>query len=125
MENPPREEPVKITAGFEKTGLTKANRHVFLCVGPDCCAPGDGVATWEVLKRLLKDMGIPAMRTKAACLRVCSGGPWMVVYPEGIWYGAVTPGRCGRIVAEHLLGGHPVEEWIVRTHPLAGGSTPP
>ncbi len=60
------------------------------------------------------------MRTKAACLRICSGGPWLVVYPEGIWYGAVTPERCERIVAEHLQSGRPVEEWIARRHPLKG-----
>lgn len=104
--------------GFEKMGLSRAKRHVFLCVGPECCEPDAGLATWEVLKDLLREMKIPAMRTKAACLRVCSGGPWMVVYPEGVWYGGVTPERCREIVHRHLAGGEPVEEWIVRRHPL-------
>ncbi len=120
MPNESHGESPQVTAGFEKAGLARAERHVFLCVGPDCCAPDDGLATWESLKSRLKSLGIPAMRTKAACLRICSGGPWMVVYPEGIWYGAVTPERCDRIVTEHLLGGHPVDDWIARKHPLAG-----
>jgi len=107
-----------VAAGFRKMGLEAARRHVFLCVGPDCCAAADGLETWEVLKRGLAESDIPAMRTKAACLRVCSGGPWMVAYPDGIWYGRVTPERCWRIVAEHLLGGRPVAEWVVRDHPL-------
>lgn len=110
---------------FSKMGLRASRRHVFLCVGPDCCAPAAGLATWELLKERLKALGIPAMRTKAACLRICSGGPWMVVYPEGIWYGAVTPERCARIVDEHLLGGTPVGEWIVEMHPLAGADPVP
>lgn len=107
-----------VDAGFSKMKLDGSTRHVFLCVGPDCCAPADGLETWEVLKAGLKSLGIPAMRTKAACLRVCSGGPWMVVYPEGIWYGQVTPEKCKRIILEHLSGNRPVEEWVVRKHPL-------
>ncbi len=66
----------------------------------------------------MKEWDIPAMRTKAACLRLCRGGPWMVVYPEGVWYGGVTPERCDRIVSQHLVGGKPVAEWVVRTQPL-------
>jgi (2Fe-2S) ferredoxin len=107
-----------IAAGFAKMKITGARRHVFLCVGPDCCATTDGLATWETLKARLKDLGIPALRTKAACLRVCSGGPWLVVYPDGIWYGQVTPERCERIVREHLAAGLPVAEWIAHTYPL-------
>lgn len=107
-----------IAASFAKMNLPAAQRHVFLCVGPDCCATSDGLATWEFLKTRLKTLGIPALRTKAACLRVCCGGPWMVVYPEGIWYGAVNIDRCERIVTEHLAANRPVAEWIVHTQRL-------
>ncbi|HEY3757045.1 MAG TPA: hypothetical protein VGL42_12915 [Opitutaceae bacterium] len=104
--------------GFNKIGLTTAQRHVFLCLGPDCCAPEQGQASWDYLKRRLSDLKVPVLRTKAGCFRICTGGPWMVVYPEGVWYGSVTPERCERIVTEHLQQNRPIEEWIARRHPL-------
>jgi (2Fe-2S) ferredoxin len=113
-----------IAAGFAKMQIDAARRHVFLCVGPDCCATADGLATWETLKARLKDLGIPALRTKAACLRICSGGPWLVIYPDGIWYGAVTPERCDRIIREHLVADRPIIEWIAKTHPLPAPNAP-
>jgi (2Fe-2S) ferredoxin len=48
------------------------------------------------------------------------GGPWLLVYPEGAWYGGLTPERCERVLQEHVLTGRPVAEWAVRTHPLCG-----
>jgi (2Fe-2S) ferredoxin len=91
--------------------IAAAGRHLFLCVGPDCCAEAEGQALWEQLKGAVRERGIPVLRTKAACLRVCSGGPWLVVYPEGVWYGAMTPERLDRVLREHVVGGQPIAEW--------------
>ena len=107
---------------FEEIGLPTARHHLFLCVGPDCCAPEQGLATWEHLKASLKEHAIPAMRTKAACLRRCVDGPWLVVYPDGVWYAQVTPERFDRIRREHLEGGRPVQEWVRAVNPLHGDS---
>jgi len=112
----------KIDEGFEKAGLPNAERHAFLCIGPDCCSASEGDAAWDALKKKIKKLDLPVMRTKAGCFRVCHGGPWMVVYPDGVWYGEVTPERVERIVVEHLGEGRPVAEWVARVHPLAESS---
>ncbi len=109
-----------VRAGLEKTGLSYARWHLFLCPGPDCSPRDEGLATWGYIKRRLKETGAPAMRTKADCLRVCVGGPWLVVYPDGVWYGGVTPERFERILREHILGGSPVREWIAAEGRLEG-----
>ncbi len=109
-----------IRSGLEKTGLRTARRHLLLCVGPDCCSPEAGEAVWAHIKQRLRDTALPAMRTKAACLRVCRGGPWLVVYPEGVWYGSVDAGRFDRILREHLIGGTPVREWVAARGCLDG-----
>jgi (2Fe-2S) ferredoxin len=43
-----------------------------------------------------------------------------MIWPEGIVYGGVTPERIERIVKEHVVGGQPIEAWIVQRHPFAG-----
>lgn len=102
------------------------SHHLLLCATPSkalCCPdPAVGAASWDALKRLVREMGLedPArpegivLRTKADCLRLCAGGPILLIWPEGIVYGGVSPERVEAIVREHVIGGQPIEQWILK-----------
>jgi len=108
-----------------KLGIGHYHGHVFLCVGDSCCTTEVGLAAWDALKKELKDKNLSlstgpnaCYRTKVNCLRICSGGPILVVYPEGTWYQGMTADRIPRLVQEHLIEGKPIEEWIFARNPL-------
>jgi (2Fe-2S) ferredoxin len=104
--------------------------HLLLCATPAkalCCPdPAVGAASWDTLKRLVREWGLEdpqrpggiVLRTKADCLRICAEGPVLLVWPEGIVYGGVTPERLERIVREHVIGGQPIHSWILQRRPF-------
>ena len=92
-------------------------RHVLVCTGGYCAASSRGRALYSQLALLLQREGLlfgptRVKRSEAPCLGVCHGGPIVCVYPEGIWYGHVTPPLLERIVVEHLKGGRIIEEAV-------------
>lgn len=112
----------KIEPGLAKklhhAGIGDAQKHLFFCLGPDCCQEDKGSKLWAYAKKRIAELGLPVMRTKAGCFRICSEGPWLAVYPDGTWYPHMDPERLERILHEHIAGGRPVEEWVAATNPL-------
>jgi (2Fe-2S) ferredoxin len=99
-------------------------RHVFVCTSGEWCptVDGDGLGVHAALKARVADAGL-AERVRinhSGCFSQCGNGPMVVVYPEGIWYAAVSPADAGEIVERHLIGGEPVER--LRFRPATPGA---
>ena len=105
--------------------MVRVSHHLLLCATPTkalCCPdPELGAASWARLKQLVRELGLedPArpsgivLRTKADCLRICAEGPILLIWPDGVIYGGVTAERIERIIKEHVVGGVPIEDWVV------------
>jgi (2Fe-2S) ferredoxin len=93
--------------------IPPAHKHVLVCRGPRCNTAGAGRAAAHLSDQLnqhnLEDDAILVAQT--GCLFPCNLGPMMVVYPDGVWYCGLTEQSVDRIVNEHFIGGHIVEDY--------------
>jgi (2Fe-2S) ferredoxin len=89
-----------------------AARHLFVCTNPrssgkPACGAGGGHAVLAAVQRMLVERrATDVLVTPCGCLGPCFDGPNAVVYPEGVWYGALTADDAAGLV-EHLVTGTP------------------
>lgn len=102
--------------------MPKLKRHVFICTNvraannpKGCCAAKGGEEVRDRMAAALAKRGLNKLirANKAGCLDACEFGPTVVVYPEQVWYGGVTPDDVEEIVEKHLIGGEVVERLLI------------
>jgi (2Fe-2S) ferredoxin len=104
-------------------GISPYGRHIFICANGNCANSAQVTELIQYLHQLNRQHGLDQLSNpqriayvKCGCLGVCSNGPIMIVYPEGIWYRAIDSTSLAQIYEEHLLGGEPVEAYILHRH---------
>jgi (2Fe-2S) ferredoxin len=114
--------------------MAKFLRHLFVCTNertPDdprgSCTARGSAAVLEALKEKAHAAGLKRVVrvNRAGCLDQCARGVTVVVYPEAVWYGGVTPGDAEEIVARHLVCGEPVRRLEIPPAALTGREPPP
>jgi (2Fe-2S) ferredoxin len=112
--------------------MPSLQRHVFVCINeraPDnpkgCCKAKGGVDVRDRLKVELSTRGLSKVirANNAGCLDMCEHGVTVVVYPEQVWYGHVTPDDIPEIVDKHLVGGQVVDRLLLPEQPHLDGRT--
>jgi (2Fe-2S) ferredoxin len=92
-------------------------KHVFVCTsGSTCPVEGDSLGVHARLKEAVKRAGLDSSIriNHSGCMGQCGHGPMVVVYPDNVWYAAVTPQDAEAIFLEHLVGGKQVERLLYR-----------
>lgn len=99
--------------------MLKLKHHIFVCTSSringmqrgSCCSRNSTEVTRrfqeEIEDRHLDD---EVMVTNTGCFGLCEIGPVVAVYPEGVWYGRVTPDDVATIMDRHIAGNEIVTE---------------
>ncbi len=103
--------------------MNKPKHHIFVCTStrinnlPKGLCHGKSSA--EILSAFLEEIEDQGLSgeiyiSNTGCLGLCEQGPIVIVYPDNIWYGGVTPGDVEEILEEHILGGNVVERLLIK-----------
>lgn len=81
---------------------------------PSCVNP-QTQDLFQHLAQTLMQKGIIAtvQPVRTACLNRCNAGPVMLVEPGHYMYVGMTKDKITRVIEEHIIGGTPVEEYII------------
>jgi (2Fe-2S) ferredoxin len=99
----------------------KYKKHVFVCTNDKeapkkCCGSERGMELVKIFQDTLKEKGLFNVEIRAqrsGCLDTCALGPSVVVYPEGVFYGKVTPEDVPEIIESHLINNVVVERLVI------------
>ncbi len=100
--------------------MEKPKHHIFVCASFRVAGEAKGVChrkesgnLLQYLQTELSDRGMEdIVVSSTGCLKMCTQGPVMIVYPEGHWYGEVNEEKIDEIL-DALEQGQPAESLML------------
>ena len=104
--------------------------HVLICTGPRCGGERHSERIRQEFRKQFVRQALPASvkDTPCLCFGLCSYGPNVIVYPDGVVYSGVGPQDVAEIVRDHLVNGRVVERLLFKKKEAAvpeGGASDP
>lgn len=102
--------------------MPKPSKHVFVCTQGrppghprGSCAANNSMPMFQEFMQQFETRGLwgKFALTSTGCMGPCDRGANVLVYPEGVMYGAVTKEDVKTIIEEHLLQDKPVERLLL------------
>ena len=95
--------------------------YVLVCGGTGCTSNH----SWEIMDELKKLIAAAGKKDEiqiiqTGCQGLCAKGPILVVHPGNVFYQEVTPEMVDQIFNEHIIGGKPVEEFLMMEELTSG-----
>ena len=103
--------------------MQKPKYHVFVCTSSRIngqqkgyCHSKEAVGIIQAFMEEVesRDLTNEVMVTNTGCFGICSSGPIVLVYPDGVWYKEVTVDDVAEIVESHFENGQKVERLEIR-----------
>ena len=91
-------------------------KHVLICIGPRCGNERNSNRVRQEFRKefVRQNMMTGIKETPCVCFGLCSYGPNVIVYPDGVVYSGVRPQDVAQIVRDHLGSGRPVERLLFK-----------
>ena len=93
--------------------MEKPKKHVFICTSSRMtgqqkgfCHTKGAVDLVNAFMEAIEEADLEGIFvSNTGCFGLCVEGPVVVVYPDNVWYGSVTPDDVEAIMDEHIEGG--------------------
>jgi (2Fe-2S) ferredoxin len=79
------------------------------------CGAKGSERLFERLKQMVRERALKerVIVSRTSCLKHCSRGITLAVYPDNVWYGGVVEADLTEICERHLESGAPVERLLM------------
>jgi len=92
------------------------SKHVLICTGPRCGGERNSARVRQEFRKEFVRQSLPASvkETQCICFGLCTYGPNVIIYPDGVVYSAVKPQDVAEIVREHLIRGRVIQRLLFK-----------